>query len=509
MDKKIIFSLLENVLIAFSAIFALPIFYAAVFLRDFEYVTFFAVIAIFVIVVERIFKHIGTGHRRRLPLLSAATSMLLVYPTIAVFGFLPFVYFGALPPVDAALETVSDLTSAGISILPHDAPYILRLWQSVLMWFGSLIFLVMLVTVMPEVSGCFGMTLSLHGGQNFSPIFGQMLVMAQRMIKVYTALTFLSVAIFKLAGLSSWDSVLMAMRCISTGGGDFFPARENIFVEYAAAFTMFMACGNFLFYHRLIVTIPPPIVKQKGNILKRSIRYIKTLVQNIRDNLIKVFTNSEVKVITLAVIIGVLVTAFSAYSRGIFSNGDAAFRHAFFHVASFLSTTGMHLDSLEHLENFDRFLIFLLALFGGCMGSVTGGIKIMRGIVLAKTMAAELTKTMHPRMMTVINVNKISVPHEIVGRILGFLFLVSVTLFVCSAVFSFTGLNFSQAVAMSFSCLTNVGNLPGICTPENFLGLPVAGKIFCMAALITGRLEIFVVLIFVAGIISRRNIKEW
>lgn len=509
MDKKIIFSLLGKVLIAFSATFALPIFYAVVFAGNFEYAIFFAVVGICVLAIERIFKKLGSGHRRRLPLLSAAISMLLIYPLVALFGFLPFVYFGILPPLDAALETISNLTSAGISLSPHGTPYIFILWQSVLMWFGALIFLVMLVTVMPEVSGCFGLTLSLHGGQNFSPVFGQMLVMAQRIIKVYTALTILSFMIFNFVGLDFWDSILMAMRCISTGGGDFVNSQKDIHVEYAAAFVMLMACGNFLYYHRLIVTLPPPITEQKGNIFTRGIRYCKTFFSNAKTNIKNLFSNSEVKAITLMTFIAVILTTFSTYRHGIFPSVYESFRASFFHVASFLSTTGIHWENFGQLDDFDKFLIFLLAVFGGCMGSVTGGIKIMRLLVLVRVAAAELTKTIHPRMMTVIKVNKITVPKEIVGRILGFFFLSCVTIFACAAVLSFTGLTFSEAVAMSFSCLTNVGTLPGLCEPANFLALPIAGKLFCMAILIVGRLEIFVILICIAGLISRRNIKEW
>ena len=499
MDKKIIFRLLENVLIAFSAMFALPIFYAAVFARNFDFAVFFAIVAICVSIVERVFKNLSAGHRRRLPILSGAISIILIYPLIAIFGCLPFIYFGNMPPVDALLETISDLTSAGISILPQSAPYILKLWQSVLMWFGSLLFLVMLVTIMPEVSGIFGMTLSLHGGQNFSPIFGQMLVMAQRMINVYTALTIFSVA----------DSILMAMRCISTGGGNFFPAQGNILVEYAAAFTMLLACGNFLYYHRLIVTLPPPITAQKGNIFRRGIRYFKTLCRNFLTNIKRLISNSEVKAVSLITFLGVIVITFSTYRQGIFSNIPDAFRTALFHVASFLSTSGVHYENFVQISDFNKFLFFTMAMFGGCIGSVTGGLKIMRVIILVRIAAAELTQTIHPRMLTVIKVNRVSVPQQIVGRILGFFFLSCITLFISSAVLSLTYLKFSEAVSMSFACLTNLGTLPGFCEPENFLALPIAGKIFCMAILIIGRLEIFAILILVAGLISRRNIKEW
>ncbi len=509
MDRKLILKLQGNVLLAFEFTFALPIIYAAAFMRNSNVAVFFCVILICVWTTERLFKHLGRKSKRRLPLLESAISMLLAYPIVAAFAALPFWYSGWLNPVDAMLETISDLTSAGLSLLPESAPYVLKLWQSVLMWFGSLIFLVMLVTVLPEVSGCFGMSLSLHGGQNFSPILGQMLVIAQRVINIYSALTLLSFLLFKLAGLGGWDSLLMAMRCISTGGGNYFPARGNLFAEYAAAFTMLLACGNLLFYHRLIVTIPPPVSNQQENFYRRGIIYLKQLGRNIFSGVKKFFSNSEVKTVSLIILLSVLFISFSTYRRGIITDGNLAFRYAFFHVVSFMSTTGINLETLNQATDFDRFLMFLMAIFGGCMGSVTGGIKIVRLLVLLKITATELTKTMHPRMLTVIRVNKITVPPKIVGRILGFFFLACLTLFICAAVLSFMGPKFSEAVAMAAACLTNVGTFPGICDAANFLALPEIGKIFCMIILILGRLEIFALLIAVAGLATRRNFKEW
>ncbi|MBO4401027.1 MAG: TrkH family potassium uptake protein [Selenomonadaceae bacterium] len=505
MDRKIIFILLGNALVAFAFTFALPVIYAAGFMRSVFATVFFLALAAAVAFAGKIFVRLGRRHRRRLPLWESAVAMLLIFPLVAAFGAIPFWFLGWLPPLDAFLETVSDVTSGGISLLSARAPYVLRLWQSALMWFGSLVFLVMLVTMMPEVSGSFGMTLSLHGGQNLSPRFSQMNLIARRMLRVYAALTVLSAGLFKLAGLGGWDSILLAMRCISTGGGDFFPARGNAMAEYAAIFSMLLACGNFLFYYRLAVTLPPAAVNQQENILRRGISYVKTLRKNFLGNVIHFYSNTEVKVSTVIIFAGVWIILLSGYRWG---HGES-FRHALFHVISFMSTTGINLESLETAHDFDRFFIFMLAIFGGCMGSVTGGLKIIRVVVLAKLMAAELTKVMHPRMVTSIRVNSFAVPPKIIGRILGFFFLSALTLFVCAAVLSFMEPKFSEAVAISVACLTNVGVLPGICDAALFLSLPAAGKIFCVAILIVGRLEIFALLIAAAGLVSRRSFKEW
>lgn len=510
MDTKIILSLLGNVLTAFTAIFFLPIFYSAFVMQSWRVAIFFVILGILTAILGINFVRFGKNHSRKLRAVESAWTMLLIYPLIAIIGAIPFLWTGWLMPLDSALETISDLTGAGISLLPQAAPYILKIWQSSLMWFGSLIFLVLLVTLMPEVSGCFGMSLSLSDGQIFSPIFGQMNDIAKRVIKVYSTLTLLSCVLFSLAGLNFWDALLMSMRCISTGGGNFFPAQKNIYVEYAAIFTMLTACGNFLFYYRLIYTLPPPISNPEKNFFRRAISYVRRLKKNFFDNIKNFFTNSEVKTATVIIFFCVGIIFFSMFIGGQISDGNAAFRYTIFHVVSFMSTTGITLEMPEQVHDFDRFLIFLMAIFGGCMGSVTGGLKIMRVLVLAKVAAAEVKKTMHPHMLTTIRVNKIAVPAKIIGRILSFFFLAAFSLFICSAVLSFTGPSFSESVAISAACLTNVGIFPGICEPSTFLELSWAGKFFCAIILIVGRLEIFVLLIALSGLnFQRKSTRRW
>lgn len=133
------------------------------------------------------------------------------------------------------------------------------------------------------------------------------------------------------------------------------------------------------------------------------------------------------------------------------------------------------------------------------MGSVTGGLKIVRVLVLLKTSAVELKKTIHPHMIPSIRVNGGAVPPEIVGRILGFFFLSCLTLFVSSALLSCTEPNFSESVAISAACLTNVGIFPQIVEPQNFLMLSNVAKILCATICVIGRLEIFVLLVLVAS----------
>lgn len=509
MNVKMILRIQSQALLTFAATLLLPIAYTLIELRALDTAAFFAAIGFVSVVTGIVFQRFGVGRFQRAPVAESAAAILLMYPIIAAFGCLPFVLTGWLPPLDALLETVGDLTSAGLSILPNNAPYLLRLWQSSLMWLGSLLFLIMLVTVLPEVSGCFGISLSLQGGHGFSAIIGQMNRMSLRVIKVYATLTAVSFGAFKLAGLGAWDSLLMAMRCISTGGGDYFPSQSSVYVEYAAVFAMLLACGNFLLYHRVIYTLLPPRIEFGLNYFTRLKQYVLRLRRTIIDNTKLVLANEEVCVLYVTILFAMLILMFRVFSQELYFDGNQAFRSSLFHIVSFVSTTGITLDTGAEVHDFDKFFIFLMAVTGGCIGSVTGGFKIIRLIVLVKITAAEVRKTIHPRMMTVVSVGDLPVPMRTVGRILSFFFLALVTMFICAAVLSFTGASFSEAVAMSIACLTNVGNLPGLCDAENFKSLAPFGKVFCMLILIVGRLEVFALLIAVAGVKVRRKKSDW
>ena len=509
MNFKMILRIQSQALLTFAATLLLPIAYTLIEFGALDTTLFFAVISGGSIVAGLLFQKFGVGRFQRAPVAESATAILLMYPLIAVFGCLPFVLTGWLSPLDALLETVSDLTSAGLSILPSDAPYLLRLWQSSLMWLGSLLFLIMLVTVLPEVSGCFGISLSLQGGQGFSSVIGQMNQMSVRVIKVYTALTAISFCAFKLAGLGIWDSLLMAMRCISTGGGDFFPSQSNVYVEYAAIFVMLIACGNFLLYYRVIYTLLPPRLEFGMNYFTRLKQYFLRLRRTIINNLKFILANEEMIILYTTILFAMLILMFRVFNQELYFDGNQSFRSSLFHIVSFVSTTGITLDNGVELHDFDKFFIFLMAITGGCIGSVTGGFKIIRLIVLFKITALEIKKAIHPRMMTAIKVGDLPVPMRTVGRILSFFFLALVTIFICAVILSFTGLTLSTAVAMSIACLSNVGNLPGLCDADNFRSLSEFGKIFCMLILIVGRLEIFALLIAVAGIKIRRKKSDW
>ena len=407
----------------------------------------------------------GKNHRRRVSVMESATIMVLLWPWLAGIGMIPFWMLGQMSPMDAFLEGMSDVVTAGLPILPGNAPEVLFLWQGILMWLGGLHFLIVLVTVLPQVSGCFGIELSLRHGKAFSPMIGRMESMAHHASVTYSVLTLLSAGLFLYAGLMPWEALENAMRCISTGGGTHFIGRGRNAVEAAAMVSMFLAAGNLLLYWRMGTR--------------------RSLGELLKDSEIKMF-------LQLVVASGLMVSGHLVYQG--YVDSEWGLHEGFFHMLSFLSTTGFQVTPLSTWPDFDLFLLLLLPLMGGCMGSVTGGMKMIRLLVLFKLAAAEIRRTLHPRMVTSIQVSGIFVPSKIIGRILSFFALYMATFFGCSVLLTLSGSPFSACVGMTLSCLTGVGSAPGLCTPEDFLMLPMFLKPVCALILLLGRVEIFAVL---------------
>ena len=511
-DKKIIFFMLGQAMTALTLAFLLPIGCALAHDR-LEIAEFFGLHALVAAGIGAAFFAGGRGHRRRVEVIESAVAMVAVFPMMALIGAAPFVLLNQLSPIDAFLEAVSDLTAAGVGFLSSIAPFELKLWQATLMWQGSLFFVVVLVTLLPGVSGCFGMDLSLSQGQIFSPMLGQMQNAARRVSIVYIALTAISMLMFKLAGLDDWNALIMAMRCISTGGGEVIGAG-NLYVEYAAAFSMLLACGNFLLYFRLAHVLLPNTTEFKVERSAKKFRHVlhefaALLQRNFISNAKTFYSNSEVKFLTALICIGTLLVFFTIFSKNYITDGNVSFRMAVFHIISFVSTTGMTIANISAIPDFDRFFLFLLVTVGGCMGSVTGGLKCIRIIVLFKITAIGITKTLHPNMMTSIRVNGAVVPAKVIGRILSFFFLCATALFVCAVILSLSGQPFSTSVVMTLACLTNVGIMPGLCDSSTFMQLPIVMKLFCALIFVVGRMEIFAFLIFISSIKFRQEKTHW
>ncbi|MGP1366622.1 MAG: TrkH family potassium uptake protein [Schwartzia sp. (in: firmicutes)] len=471
MSRSLLLFLLGQVTLLSGAAMLVPFFYSLG--RMTAEVPAFLASLLLVMTAGELLAHFGKHHPPRMELLDAAALLVFGWPLAALSGAVPFVLSGALGPVDALFESVSALTSTGISVLPVNAPYALQLWRSIIAWLGSLSFVVMLVTVMPAVCGSFGLVLSYEHSLSFSPLLVRMRRSAFQAVRIYVGLTGVSLVLFYLAGLGPIDALSLAMMSLSTGGGADLPVfmlRDNPWLELAAILSMLLACGNFLLYRQAL--------------RRRDFRLI--------------WQDTELHLFFLLLLLFGLVVSGHLWYAGVYDLADSL-RYGFFEVVSFSSTSGFMAAPVAAWPDFDRFLLLLLVFVGGCIGSLTGGLKIKRFVILFRMTLSEMKRTLHPHMVERIRVGKETVSMRIVGNILCYFFLHFAVFYVFTALLSLSDITLPEAVGLGVGMLSSVGTASGLYGFDTYANLAPGFKLLCCFFMLVGRMEIFTLLLWLGG----------
>jgi trk system potassium uptake protein TrkH len=189
------------------------------------------------------------------------------------------------------------------------------------------------------------------------------------------------------------------------------------------------------------------------------------------------------------------MVAFTISASGGYSIFEAL-RYAAFQVVSLMTTTGYTIADYELWPVFSQMLLLCLMFFGGMIGSTGGGMKQARVLLMLRQVYRELYQLIHPHAFTTLKLDGKGVDKETLGGIWGFLFLFILIATIATLLMTALGLDFVTSASTVISAMSNVGPALGNAGPsENYTSIPLMGKwilIFCM---LTGRLEIYTVVI--------------
>ena len=133
---------------------------------------------------------------------------------------------------------------------------------------------------------------------------------------------------------------------------------------------------------------------------------------------------------------------------------------------------------------------------GGSAGSTSGGVKVVRHMLLIRNGFMEFKRSLHPNAVVPVRYNTKTVSGGIVFNILGFFILYMLSFIVGALGFALLGLDFESAIGVAASSLGNVGPALGDFGPaDNFYEMPTLGKWWSAILMLIGRLELFTVLI--------------
>jgi len=151
-------------------------------------------------------------------------------------------------------------------------------------------------------------------------------------------------------------------------------------------------------------------------------------------------------------------------------------------------------------------IFFALFFTGGSAGSTSGGVKVVRHIVMLKNSFLEFKKSLHPNAIIPVRYDGKAVNKSIVFNILSFFIIYMLIFIISSVTLTLLGLDFMSALGAAASSLGNIGPAIGSVSPvDNYAHLTDAAKWFCSFLMLIGRLELFTVLILFTPFFWRKN----
>lgn len=437
------------------------------------------------------------NHRKEVQKREGYIIVTLGWIFMALIGTLPYIFTGAIPNfTNAFFETMSGYTTTGATILTdiEIIPRGILFWRSITHWIGGMGIIVLAIAILPLL-GIGGMQLfaAEAPGPTGDKLHPRITDTAKRLWLIYVGYTLAETILLKIAGMSFFDAINHSLSTLSTGGFSTKNAsvafwNDRPIIQYIIVFFMFLAGSNFVLSYFAF----------KGKFQK-------------------IFRDEEFKAYGFLVLGLTLVAALLIYFEAdlsissidhpmVWGSFESAFRHGFFQVVSVITTTGFVSADYTKWTPFLTIFFFGIMFLGGSAGSTSGGIKIMRHLIMIKNGLLEFKRTLHPHAILPVRYNTKAIPQPIVFNILGFFILYMLSFIIGTLVFSWLGLDFSTALGSSASTLGNIGPALGSLGPvDNFSSLPGAAKWWASFLMLLGRLELFTVLILLTPFFWRNR----
>ncbi|MFU8805973.1 MAG: TrkH family potassium uptake protein, partial [Bradymonadaceae bacterium] len=214
------------------------------------------------------------------------------------------------------------------------------------------------------------------------------------------------------------------------------------------------------------------------------------------------FENTEFKVyLTLFISAGVLLGLMLGL-HGQFTTAEENLRHGVFQVATVLTSTGFASTDFALWSGDILGILFVLMFVCGCVGSTSGGLKVLRWVVAIKVVVREMFQQIHSSSIRPLRMGervlKESVVRGALILIVVYLALFGVSVILIAINIHFAGIEMETIDLLSAVAATlgNVGPGLGVVGPmESFEFLPDFTKAWICLLMIAGRLEIMTFLV--------------
>jgi trk system potassium uptake protein TrkH len=404
-------------------------------------------------------------------------SVTLAWVVAALLGGVPFLIEGTFDSLlDSTFEAMSGFTTTGSTLLSDieaQTPSIL-FWRSMTQWLGGIGIVVLFVAVAPTIGAGAARLLGAEvSGLTQTRLTPRIADTAKALLLIYLAISLAETIALVVVGMPLYDAVVHTFTTVATGG--FSPKTASIgFYDSLAAetiiiFFMIASGVSFSLYYLL---------------------YTRRRLDVVLDSELLAY---------LGILLGAVLFVWGLLvfegTYGV-SSWDRALRDSAFSVVSVTTTTGFVTADFDKWDTAAKLILVLLMFVGGCAGSTAGGIKVVRVIVVFRTVLQDIFRMVHPRAVTPLVVGGRMVPEGIRLAVLG-LFAAWIAVFGAASVMvalqdDLTLTSSATAVAATLNVIGP--GLGQVGATESFEIVDPFGRVVLTVCMLLGRLELFTAL---------------
>ncbi|MGP1612923.1 MAG: TrkH family potassium uptake protein [Catonella sp.] len=395
----------------------------------------------------------------------------LTWIVISLVGAIPFVLTGVLPNyIDALFEIVSGFTTTGSSVITDLTPFphCVLIWRSFSHWIGGMGVLVFILAILPLFGG---VDMHLMRAESPGPSVGKLVPNVKKtasyLYKIYLGMTVVQLVILLITGMHPFDAVCITFGTAGTGG---FGIHND-------------SCGGYTMLQQAVITVFMLLFGINFNvyflILKKKFKEV-IKIEEVKWYLIIVFTAVALIVVNL----------------GEWDNLYLNIHHAFFSVASVITTTGYATADFNMWPMFAKSVLLMIMFVGACAGSTGGGMKVSRILIYAKTVKKEIVGMIHQKSIKILKMDGKTVEHSVIRN--ANVYLVSYILIITFSflIISLDNIDFESSFTAVVATFNNIGpGLNKVGPTGNFSEFSNLSKLVFIFDMLAGRLEIFPMLL--------------
>lgn len=404
--------------------------------------------------------------------------VVLFYTVLSVFACIPFLIGNTLHVTlaDGVFEAVSGLTTTGASVISHldGLPHSILFYRQQLQFLGGMGIIVLAVAILPML-GIGGMSLyraEAPGPVKDAKLTPRLAETAKALWYIYVGLVCSCIIALHLAGMPWFTAIGESFSVVSTGGFSMHDSSylhyDNIPIELITIFFMIVGGTNFGLHYQFLK-------RRKWSLY---------------------WEDTEFRTYLFIMMFAVGIVALTLYTHHVY-DGKTSVIKSLFNVSSMLTTTGLVSADFSHWPTFIPLLMMILGIIGGCGASTSGGVKVIRVLLLRKQVAREIKQLVHPKAIIPIKMGEHVLPDRVVQAIWGYLGIFVVIFVLLVLVLLAAGLDGATAFSAVAACLPNGGVGLGH-VAQNFAYISDFSKWVLIVTMLGGRLEIFSLLVLFA-----------